>query len=51
MLTLINSGYCCIQPYRFMVNLISGYNIYTGFELLSIIVDQYQQNDQSERFI
>ena len=34
-----------------MVSLILGYNIHIGFELLSIIVDQYQTNDQSERFI
>ena len=34
-----------------MFYLILGYNIHIGFELLSIIVDKYQQNDQSERFI
>ena len=50
-----------------MVNLILGYNIpialsqmqfrtswlcaQAGFELLSIIINQYQQNEQSERFI
>ena len=50
-----------------MVNLILGYNIpialtqkqfgttwlcaQAGFELLSIVIDQYQQNEQSERFI
>ena len=50
-----------------MVNLILGYNIHValkqrgvrtawlcaqpGFELLSLIIDQCQQNDQSERFI
>ena len=50
-----------------LVNLILGYNIQIalgqrrvrttwlcaqdGFELLSMIIDQYQQNDQSERFI
>ena len=50
-----------------MVNLILGYNIpialsekrfkitrlcaQAGFELLSIVIDQYQQNEQSECFI
>ena len=50
-----------------MINLILGYNIpialsqkrfrttwlcaQAGFELLSIVIDQYQQNEQSERLI
>ena len=50
-----------------MINLILGYNIpialsqkrfrttwlcaQAGFELLSIVIDQYQQNEQAERFI